>query len=121
MDFQIINTINSHMMKVSSLLFTIFLFCASLNIHAQVQSTGLLKFSLHEASEYALKNSPVLLNSARDVEIAKKQVWENTATGLPQANLNSGYSYSPKLAGISELFTGAGGDSAGSGGSPFPF
>lgn len=108
-------------MKVSSLLFTIFLFCASFNIHAQIQSTGLLKFSLHEASEYALKNSPVLLNSARDVEIAKKQVWENTATGLPQANLNSGYSYAPKLAGISELFTGAGGDTAGSGGSPFPF
>ena len=72
-------------------------------------------------ANYALKNSPILLNSARDVEIAKKQVWENTATGLPQANLSSAYSYSPELAGLSDLFTGAGGDSTGSGGSPFGF
>ncbi len=61
-----------------------------------------MKFSLSEAKNYALNNSPVLLNSARDVEISKKMIWENTATGLPQVDVSSAYSYSPQLAGLSD-------------------
>lgn len=76
--------------------------CAAFTINAQPQPNKTLKFSLSEARDYALKNSPVLLNSARDVEIAKKMIWENTATGLPQANLNGSYAYSPQLAGLSD-------------------
>ena len=73
------------------------------SIHAQVPSDlRPMNFSLIEARDYALTNSPVLLNSARDVEIAKNKIWETTAMGLPQASINSSYSYSPQLAGLSD-------------------
>jgi outer membrane protein len=36
------------------------------------------------------------------VEIARKMIWENTATGLPQVDVNSQYAYSPQLAGLSD-------------------
>jgi outer membrane protein TolC len=65
-------------------------------------STGPLRFSLNEARDYALNNSPILLNSARDVEIARKRVWESTSMGLPQANISASYSYTPQLAGLSD-------------------
>jgi outer membrane protein TolC len=94
--------------------------CASFSVKAQPQSAGPLKFSLNEARDYAMKNSPLLLNSARDVEIAKKRIWENKATGLPQANLSSAYSYSPKLAGLTQVLTGAS-DTTGGNGNPFGF
>jgi outer membrane protein TolC len=90
------------MMKVSSVLFSMLMLLTAFAGYAQPQPEAPLKFSLNEAKDYALKNSPVLLNSARDVEIAKQMIWENTATGLPQANLNSSYSYSPQLAGLSD-------------------
>jgi outer membrane protein TolC len=61
-----------------------------------------MHFSLSESREYALNHSPILLNSARDVEIAKKQVWESTSMGLPQAYISGSYSYAPELAGLSE-------------------
>jgi outer membrane protein TolC len=61
-----------------------------------------MPFSLAEARDYALTNSPLLLNSARDVEIAKKRVWESTSMGLPQAYVNGSYSYTPELAGLSD-------------------
>jgi outer membrane protein len=69
-------------------------------VHAQNPGTP-MKFSLSEAKQYALNNSPVLLNTARDIEIAKKKVWETTAIGLPQASLDGTYSYSPELGGFS--------------------
>lgn len=90
-------------MKVSSIIVITLVLCASLTGHAQPQtSTGNLRFSLSEAKDYALQNSPVLLNSARDVEIARKKIWETTASGLPQASFNSSYSYTPQLAGLSD-------------------
>jgi outer membrane protein TolC len=91
------------MMKVRIVLVTTLVLCASLTGHTQLQTaSGNLKFSLGEAKEYALQNSPVLLNSARDVEIAKKKIWETTASGLPQASFSSSYSYTPQLAGLSD-------------------
>jgi outer membrane protein TolC len=104
-------------MKISSLILSTLMFYAAIASHAQTQPTGPLKFSLNEAREYALKHSPVLLNSARDVDIAKKMIWENTATGLPQANLSSAYAYSPKLSGLTTIFT----DTTGSGSGENPF
>jgi outer membrane protein TolC len=44
------------------------------------------KFSLKEAQEYALKNNYNLINAERDIEVAKKRVWETTAIGLPQVS-----------------------------------
>jgi outer membrane protein TolC len=107
-------------MKVSSIVITLLLLYLSLPVSAQQQANAEpMKFSLNEAKQYAMQNSPILLNSARDVEIAKKKIWETTATGLPQAELTGSYSYSPKLAGLTDLFTG--GDTSGGGGSPFGF
>jgi outer membrane protein TolC len=105
-------------MRISSFLISVLLFCVAIPIKSQTQPGDKpIQFSLSEAKNYALNNSPILLNSARDIEIARKRIWESTATGLPQANLSSSYAYAPKLAGISEIF--AGGDTS-SGTSFFP-
>ena len=110
-------------MKISSSLIISLVVCMSVPVFLKAQpATGPMKFSLNEARQYALNNSPILLNSARDVEIAKKRIWENTALGLPQANLSSSYSYAPELAGLTDVFTGSGEDTTGGGGgSPFGF
>ncbi|HJZ41321.1 MAG TPA: TolC family protein [Bacteroidales bacterium] len=90
-------------MRNISVLLTMLLFFIALPARTQEQQAEQpLQFSLNEARTYALNNSPVLLNSARDVEIARKKIWENTATGLPQASLNSSYAYTPELAGLSD-------------------
>ncbi len=92
-------------MKSIALLITVPLLIMALPVLSQTSAgQGPMKFSLEEAKNYALSHSPVLLNSARDVEIAKKKVWENTASGLPQADLSSSYSYSPQLIGLTSLF-----------------
>ncbi|WP_299121927.1 TolC family protein [uncultured Winogradskyella sp.] len=41
-------------------------------------------FTLQEAIDYALENNRQALNAARDIEAAKQQKWETTASGLPQ-------------------------------------
>lgn len=43
-------------------------------------------FTLQEAIDYALTNNRSVKNAARDIEAAKKQKWETTASGLPQIN-----------------------------------
>lgn len=45
-----------------------------------------LSFSLQQAQEYAIKNNYKNQNAIKDIEIAKKKVWETTAIGLPQVN-----------------------------------
>jgi outer membrane protein len=102
MTIKFINFIKSGTMKVRSLLILTLLFSVVLSGNSQTSPSQPLKFSLSEAKTYALNNSPVLLNSARDVEIARKMIWENTATGLPQVDVNSQYAYSPQLAGLSD-------------------
>ena len=47
--------------------------------------------SLQEAIDYALENNRTALNAARDIEAAKQQKWETTATGLPQINASVDY------------------------------
>jgi len=90
------------------------------NLHAQeTVSQEVMDVTLKQARDYALKYSPVILNSERDVEIARKMVWENTATGLPQANLTGSYSYSPKLSGLTEIIIGGGSDTTAAGGGFF--
>ncbi|ALJ05291.1 transporter [Pseudalgibacter alginicilyticus] len=42
------------------------------------------KISLQEAINYALEHNRTAKNAFRDIEAAKKQKWETTATGLPQ-------------------------------------
>ena len=43
-------------------------------------------FSLDEAIAFALENNRSVKNAIRDIEAAKKQKWETTATGLAGSN-----------------------------------
>ena len=43
-------------------------------------------FSLKEAQDYAIEHNYQNQNAIKDIEIAKKKVWETTAIGLPQVN-----------------------------------
>jgi len=107
-------------MKVSYFVCIIMVICIPFTSVLKSQTnTEQKKFSLSEARQYALDNSPVLLNSARDVDIAKMRIWETIATGLPQAEINGTYTYAPQLAGLTDLF--AGGDTTGGGGGENPF
>ncbi|NAS31814.1 TolC family protein [Flavobacteriaceae bacterium R38] len=48
-------------------------------------------FSLEEAIQFALENNKDANNATRDIEIAKKQKWEATASGLPQISISGDY------------------------------
>ena len=54
------------------------------NIVASSQEQQNYTFSLQEAIDFALENNRNAKNAALDIEAAKKQKWETTATGLPQ-------------------------------------
>ena len=47
--------------------------------------------SLQEAIDYALKNNRTSKNALRDIEAAKQQKWEITASGLPQIKASIDY------------------------------
>jgi outer membrane protein TolC len=48
-------------------------------------------FTLQEAIDYALQNNRTAKNASLDIEAAKQQKWETTATGLPQVSAEIGY------------------------------
>lgn len=54
------------------------------SIGSKAQDT--LSFSLKEAQEYAFQHNYQNQNALKDIEIAKKKVWETTAIGLPQVD-----------------------------------
>jgi outer membrane protein len=79
------------MKRISVLLFlTIFIFYSGI---AQNVKDSAMKFSLAQAIEYTMKNSPVIKNANLDLESAKKKIWETTAIGLPQISSKLAYSY----------------------------
>ena len=47
--------------------------------------------SLQEAIDYALENNRSSINAARDIDAAKQQKWETTASGLPQISASIDY------------------------------
>ena len=47
--------------------------------------------SLEQAIDFALQNNRTAKNATRDIEAAKQQKWETTATGLPQISAEIGY------------------------------
>ena len=64
-----------------------------LTLHPAIYAQEVKKFSLKEAQQYAIENNYDLKNAGTDIEIAKKRVSENLATGLPQINATAGYNY----------------------------
>lgn len=60
---------------------------------AQDKQAETLSLSLKQAQEYAVKNNANSRNSALDMEIAKKKIWETTAIGLPQIGAQVNYQH----------------------------
>ncbi len=48
-------------------------------------------FTLQDAIDYALEHNRTTKNASRDIEAAKKQKWETTASGLPQISASVDY------------------------------
>jgi outer membrane protein TolC len=89
------------------------LFAGLMQLQAQTDTAKTKKtvgnsqaFSLEEAQKFALTNSPAIKNSNIDLEIAKKKIWEMTATGLPQVSAKVGASYMPVLPDLYSEFSG---------------
>lgn len=62
---------------------------------AQQKQSAMLRLSLEQAQNYAFEHNYDLINSGKDVEIARKMVKENTAIGLPQ--ISAGVDYMDNL------------------------
>lgn len=74
------------------LFFSIILFIPTLAQKSQIsESSGVVRMSLEQAQAYAYENNYDLINSATDIEIARKMVKQNTAIGLPQINAGIDY------------------------------
>ena len=56
-----------------------------------VQAQESTAFSLTEAEEYAVSHNEAVKNALLDIEIARKKVWETTAIGLLQVNMEGQY------------------------------
>lgn len=80
----------------------IFLFAAGVN----GQTDSVYTFSLKEAQEFALSNNRNVKSSQIDLQIAKKQIWETTAIGLPQFSVTGNYQHIFKVPEFSIPLTG---------------
>jgi len=73
-------------MKIKFTIILLFLGCISSFAQEEIRH-----FSLEEAIDYALQHNRTAKNAALDIEAAKQQKWETTATGLPQINATVDY------------------------------
>lgn len=73
------------MHRYISLVFIVFMFSMGYSQSNEQQ------FSLQEAIDFALQNNRSSKNALRDIEAAKKQKWEATATGMPQISASIDY------------------------------
>jgi len=78
---------------ITSLCSAFLLLVLQVNVNAQAQPTETFSFSLKQAQEHAIKNNVDSKNTTLDMEIAKKQIWEITAAGLPQINAQANYQH----------------------------
>lgn len=74
-------------MKKKNIILLIILFSGSLIVEAQ----NIHRLTLASAVELARKENTNVRNSIYDLEIARQQVWETTAQGLPQASAKLSY------------------------------
>lgn len=83
-------------MKIPSFttLWTAFLLLTiQVSVSAQTKQSETFTLSLKQAQEHALKNNVESKNKALDMEIARKQIWEITAAGLPQISAQANYQH----------------------------
>lgn len=84
-------------MKKLKRLITLSLFSIAFVSASAQDSSRTFEFTLKQAQDYAVLNSYQTLSAAKDVEKAKKKVWETIAIGLPQVSGSAGYNYNIKL------------------------
>jgi len=81
-------------LRILTSLWAVLLVIASIHpAKAQDKQPVTTSLSLKQAQEYAIKNNASAKNSAVDMEIAKKKIWETTALGLPQINAQANYQH----------------------------
>lgn len=56
-----------------------------------------VKLTVQDAVKMALQNNANILNSELDLKMARKKIWETTASGLPHGEVKSAYSFYPKV------------------------
>jgi outer membrane protein len=80
-------------MKSQLSLFLLVFILAFNGLKAQepTSSGSIMRISLEDAKNYALKNNYDILNAMKDIEIARKKVNETTAIGLPQVSASIAY------------------------------
>ncbi|MCK9410715.1 MAG: TolC family protein [Prolixibacteraceae bacterium] len=76
------------------LLITIISLCLGIS-NGVAQDT--LHLSLQEARRLAFENNTNIRNSALDMEIARKKIWETTAIGLPHIDSKAAYQFLPNV------------------------
>jgi len=77
-------------MKITRIMLLLWLTSCVVPFDAEA-ADNVLRFSLKEAQEYAVKFSTDTRNSRIDVAMAQKKIWETTASGLPQLNATLSY------------------------------
>lgn len=78
---------------ITSALSAFLLLLVHMNVSAQAKQPETTSLSLKQAQEYAIKNNIDARNSAIDMEIAKKKIWETISMGLPQVNAQANYQH----------------------------
>ena len=63
------------------------------NLKSEAQDT--IRITLQDARRIALENNANIRNSALDMEIARKKIWETTAIGLPHVDSKAAYQFLP--------------------------
>ncbi len=81
-------------MKTTTLVFSVWLMSWAM-VLAGEEAGATLSFSLRQAQDYAVQFSTETRNSRIDVAMARKKIWETTASGLPQ--LSAAISYRDNL------------------------
>lgn len=76
------------------ILITIFLLLLG-NYKSEAQDS--LQLSLKDARRIAFENNTMIRNSALDMEIARKKIWETTAIGLPHIDGKAAYQFLPSV------------------------
>ena len=78
---------------ITTLCSAFLVFALQMSALAQDKQPVTTTLSLKQAQEYAVKNNANSRNSAIDMEIAKKKIWETTAIGLPQISAQANYQH----------------------------
>ncbi|MFA6950380.1 MAG: TolC family protein [Lentimicrobiaceae bacterium] len=81
------------MSRIIQLLFMLTCFLLFEIAPSKAKAQEILTISLKEAQDYALINNASIRNSAIDLELAGKKIWETTAIGLPQADAKVNYQH----------------------------